>query len=468
MRLKEIENIEYFGKIPPQSIKLEKEVIGTILLEQKCFTEVAKVLTHDSFYLPAHREVFKACEQLYKENLPIDQLTVAEYLTKVKKIEEVGGIYFISQLTDTIASSANIEYHALILAQYALKRNLITQCQKTITECYQDDTDCWDVLDAHTLSISHLDITIRKSQTQILNDIMVSTIAEMQVAKDNTNELLGISCGVKRIDAITNGFANSDNIVIAGGAGEGKSTFALQTAIHASTMLNIPVLYFALEMSAKQLAWKIISSEIGESVSNIRKGNLGKQQWDMLYNAYDNKFSNTPLHITDIAGITIFDVINISRAMHSENGLGLIVIDYLQLLSADGAGKKFGTREQEVAFMSRKVKQLAKELNVPILNLSQVSRLDKSVKRPYRLSDLRESGAIEQDADMVIFLWNPEKHEVEYFDPEKPFLPGTVIPIIAKNRLGDTGIIEEVFFNGEFSRLEDRFEQYYYTIQDKF
>lgn len=446
------------GKVQPQAVDLECSILGAILIDYNAFDIVSKTINSDSFYNPSNKCIFKACNALFNRNYPIDLVTVAEELLKINQLEQIGGALYLSELTNKVASTANISVQAHILEQYSMRRKLIRHCQEATSLCYDLTSDIFDNIDNHSQKVAQITASIRKSQIQAIGNVMFDTVEDMLLAKNNKQELLGIPSGINNIDTITLGFANSDNIVIAAGAGEGKSTFALQTAINASVNYNIPVLYFSLEMVAKQLAWKIFSSEVHAKVSDIRKGNLLESQWKKIYDSYDNKYKNAPLFITDIAGLSIFDVISISRTTKSEHGLGMIVIDYLQLLNADGSNKKFGIREQEVAFISRKIKELAKELNVPILSLSQLSRMDKTTKRLYQLSDLRESGAIEQDADMVIFFWNPERHGVDRLNAnDAPFQADTIIPIIAKNRLGDTGLVENVMFNGKHSRYEDRF-----------
>lgn len=444
-----------YGKVQPQAIDLEEAVLGAILLDLKAFQEVEQILNEKCFYLERNRKVYLACKSLYLNGFPIDMLTVVEQLTKLGEIEEVGGIFAISELTNKVASSANLEYHARVLFEKYIKRELIVLGNELIKISFDGNSDAFEVTDIFQLKLAKLTENIKTQSVKKINEVAYDAILEMKENSIIKSELVGISTTLTKLDKITSGFYDSGLFVIGAGAGEGKSTLALQLTERASLTKN--VLFFALEMSSVQLAWKLFSTHLNIPIKKLIKGDLSEAQWNKLNGEVYQEIQDKKLYIYDEGGLSIFSLISICRNMKAKGQLDLVVVDYLQLLNASGGDFKHGIREQEISFISKKLKSLAKELNIPVVALSQLSRIDKSQNRLYRLSDLRESGAIEQDADGVIMIYRPSYHNVQEMSiggSVVQFEANDAIIQIEKWRLGETGICM-VKFDGGNSKFED-------------
>ncbi len=461
--------MELIGKVPPQARELEEIVLGSILTDSTAYEKIAMLLNADCFYFPENAIIYQACKTLFTKSYPIDLMTVAEELIKVGKIDDVGGILRLSDLTNLIGSTANIEYHAKILFQKYLQRQVIALSNNAINSAYNEATDPFELCEKLSLSISRLTENLKTNKISHLSEVALQTIIEMRdnATKDLTH--LGLTSGLNKIDSITLGFCKPDLIIIAGGTSEGKSTLALQIAKHVSMAQKVA--FFSLEMSSRQLVWKIFSSEINASVAQIRKGKLNSEQWKKLEGEIYEEMQQSNFYLYDEGGLSIFDLISICRSLKAKQGLDMIVIDYLQLLTAHGGDMKFGIREQEINFISKKLKVLAKELDIPVIALSQLSRIEKGTKRLYKLSDLRESGAIEQDADGVMFVFRPHYHgimDMNVNGEDMVFGEDDTIIQFAKWRLGETGITM-LKFNKEYSRFEDNYYENKETVNfDKF
>lgn len=395
------------GKMPPQAIDLEEAVLGAIMLEKDALTNVVDILKSDSFYKDAHTRIFGAIESLFARSEPVDILTVTQELKKTGELDLVGGAYYITQLTNRVASAANAEFHARIVAQKYIQRELIRISTKTINDAYEESSDVFDLLDTAEKNLfSIVEGNIKKNYDK-MSTLVKSAMEEIETLIANKGQLSGVQSGLTALDRITAGWQKSDLVVIAARPAMGKTALVLTMARNAAVEFKKPVAIFSLEMSSLQLVTRLIASESELSSEKIKKGDL--QQYEIHQLQEKTKpISEAPLFIDDTPGLSIFELRAKARRLKEQHDIQMIIIDYLQLMTAGNEGK--GNREQEIASISRALKGLAKELSIPVLALSQLSRAVESRggdKRP-QLSDLRESGAIEQDADMVIFIHRPE------------------------------------------------------------
>jgi len=441
------------GKLPPQSVELEEAVLGAMLLEKDALSTVIDVLSPESFYKEQNGKVFGAIVNLFNRSEPVDILTVTQELKRNGELEFVGGSYYVSALTNRIASSANIEFHARIVAQKYLQRELIRIGTETIKTAYEDSTDVFELLDHTTKNIFEiLDSNVRKQHDK-MSTLIAKAIEEIEIASQQTDGLLGVPSGFTALDRITGGWQKSDLLVLASRPGMGKTAFVVTMAKNAAVEFNKPVAIFSLEMSSIQLVKRLIASETELSQDKILKGNLDNHEFVQL-NERIKKLATAPLFIDDTPALTIFELRAKARRLKENQKVELIIIDYLQLMSGGSDGK--GNREQEISQISRGLKSLAKELGIPIIALSQLSRQVENrpggSKRP-QLSDLRESGAIEQDADMVMFIYRPEYYGLEVDENNEP-TKGKAEIIIAKNRHGALETVR-LRFIGQFAKFAD-------------
>src|SRR5210317_2655789 len=444
------------GKIPPQALELEEAVLGAMLIDKKGVDEVIDILQPDAFYKTSHQLIFEAIYQLFQDSQPIDLLTVSSELRKNGKLESVGGEYYLVSLTQKVASSSHIEFHSRIILQKYIQRSLIKISNEIIESAYEDATDVFDLLDEAESKL--YDVTqgnIKKSAETAQNLVIQAKKRIEEIA--NKEGLSGIPSGFDKLDKLTSGWQPSDLIIIAARPGMGKTALTLSMARNMAVNSNIPVAFFSLEMSSVQLITRLISSETGLPSEKLRTGRLEKHEWEQL-NVKVKALEKAPLFIDDTPSLSIFDLRAKARRLASQHKIKLIVIDYLQLMTA-GGGQKVGNREQEISMISRNLKALAKELNVPVIALSQLSRAVETrggSKRPL-LSDLRESGAIEQDADIVSFIYRPEYYKIdEWDDEERTPTQGQAEFIVAKHRNGGLDNIRLKFIAqlGKFDNLD--------------
>ncbi len=442
------------GKIPPQAIELEEVVLGAMMIDKKGVDEAIDILSPDAFYKEAHRYIFEAIQFLFQEGEPIDLLTVSSELKKNKKLAAIGGEYYLIQLTQKISSSAHIEYHCRIILQKFIQRSLIKISSEIIEEAYDEGTDVFDLLDnaeSKLYEVTQGNIKKSSESAQSLVSQAIKRIEEIS----NKQGLSGIPSGFTDLDKLTSGWQPSDLVIVAARPGMGKTALTLSMARNIAVSHNIPVAFFSLEMSSVQLITRLISSETGLSSEKLRTGKLEKHEWQEL-NTKVKALETAPLYIDDTPSLSIFDLRAKARRLSSQYGIQLIVIDYLQLMTGGGSNKG-GNREQEISTISRNLKALAKELNVPVIALSQLSRAVETrggTKRPL-LSDLRESGAIEQDADIVSFIYRPEYYGIENWDDEAGTeTAGQAEFIVAKHRNGGLDNIR-LSFIGNLGRFED-------------
>jgi len=447
---------EVMGKIPPQAAELEEVVLGALLLEQDAYTTVSETLKPEYFYKEAHQNVYQAITNLFMKQQPVDMLTVMEELKTMGKLEETGGAYFLSELTEKVASSAHIDYHARIIWQKYLQREIIRVSSDLQTKSYDETVDVSDLLEEAENSFFSLSQGQMKREALQINPVIDEAIARIKEAGKREDGLSGIPSGFTDLDRITSGWQKSDLVIIAARPAMGKTAFVLSMARNIAIDFNKPVAIFSLEMANVQLVNRLIVSETELPSEKIKNGNLTSYEWEQFHTKITTLI-DAPLYIDDTAGLSIFELRAKCRRLKSKHDIGIIIIDYLQLMNASGMNP--GSREQEVSLISRSLKGLAKELDVPIIALSQLNRGVESrtgdAKRP-QLSDLRESGAIEQDADMVLFIHRPEYYKITE-DIEGNSLLGIAEIIIAKHRNGATGDIRLRFKQhlARFQNLED-------------
>lgn len=422
------------GKLPPQAIDLEEAVLGAMMLEKNAVNDAIDILSPDSFYKDAHQRIFEVIHELFQESQPIDILTVTARLRQKGELDIVGGPFYISQLTNRVASSANVEYHARIISQKHIMRELIRISNDTIKDAYDETSDVFDLLDKTESNLYKVTQGNLRRDYSSMSTLIQHAIEDIEKNKNQTDGLSGVPSGFTDLDRVTSGWQKSDMVVVAARPGMGKTAFVLSMARNTAVMFNRPVAVFSLEMSAIQLVNRLIASESELPAEKLRKGNLALHEIQQLHEKI-KKLAVAPIYIDDTPALSIFELRAKCRRLKAQYNVEMIIIDYLQLMSAGNEGK--GNREQEISSISRSIKSIAKELEVPIIALSQLSRSVETRggdKRPM-LSDLRESGAIEQDADIVAFIYRPEYYNITE-DEKGQSLLGTGEIIIAKHRNG--------------------------------
>lgn len=441
------------GKLPPQAIDLEEAVLGALMLEKDALSAVIDILKPESFYDDRHKEIYAAIVELFNNSEPVDMRTVAAQLRKNGKLEFVGGSYYIAKLTSKVSSAANIEYHARIVTEMAIKRELIRVASEIHHDAYEDTTDVFQLLDKTESSLFEIsEANIRKNYDN-MQSLMAQAIHELEERKNHKDGLTGIPSGFTALDRVTSGWQKSDLVIIAARPGMGKTAFVVSALRNAAVDFNHAAAIFSLEMSSVQLVNRLISAEAELESEKIKKGSLADYEWQQLIHK-TNKLSQAPIFIDDTPALSILELRAKCRRLKAQHDVQLIVIDYLQLMSGD-ASKGGGNREQEIASISRALKGIAKELDVPVIALSQLSRAVETRggdKRP-QLSDLRESGSIEQDADMVMFLYRPEYYGITEDENGMP-TNGTGEVIIAKHRNGSLENVNLKFI-GKFTKFTD-------------
>lgn len=405
-----------YGKVPPQAKELEEAVLGAIMLEKNAFDVAVELLKPECFYVEAHQRIFRAMQGLQQKNSPIDLLTVVEELKTREELDLIGGPYYVTKLTNAVVSSANIEAHSRIILQKFIQRELIRISGEIIGDAYEDSTDVFDLLDESETKLFEITNNHLRRDFKGINSIIRETISRIEDLRTRQDEITGVPSGFSILDRITYGWQPSDLIILAARPSVGKTAFALNLARNAALHPTKPtsVAFFSLEMSAGQLVQRILSAESEIWLEKISRGRLEDHEMKQLYKKGIERLTTAPIHIDDTAALNIFELRAKCRRLKSKHGVGLIIIDYLQLMSGTNENRN-GNREQEISRISRDLKGLAKELQIPIIALSQLSRevekRKESNKMP-QLSDLRESGAIEQDADMVMFLYRPEYYDI--------------------------------------------------------
>ena len=445
------------AKIQPQDKEIEDAVLGALMLERDAYAIVCDLLRPESFYDPGNQKIYAAINKLGVMQQPIDMLTVTQQLRADGALDDVGGPVRISELTSNVASAAHIEYHARIVAQKFLARRLISFCSEIEKKSFDESYDIDDLLQEAEGKLFEISQgNLKKDFTQI-DTVINSAMEQIEAAGKRESGLSGLQTGFHNLDKLTSGWQNSDLIIIAARPAMGKTAFVLSMAKNMAVDYNTPVAIFSLEMSNLQLVNRLISNVCEIEGEKIKSGRLSRQEWEQLNSRVRSLFS-APLYVDDSPSLSILELRTKARRLVKEHGVKIIIIDYLQLMNA--TGMKFGSREQEVSMISRSLKQLAKELNIPVIALSQLSRKveerNDGNKRP-QLSDLRESGAIEQDADIVCFIHRPEYYTRSTTDAENRDIRGMAEFIVAKHRSGSVDDIEMTFV-ARFARFQNRSE----------
>ncbi|MBR6318989.1 MAG: replicative DNA helicase [Prevotella sp.] len=443
-----------YAHVQPQALEVEKAVLGALLVDKDAYAVVCEMLYPESFYEKRNQYIFEAIRDLAMAEQPVDVLTVTEQLARNGRLDEVGGAAYMAEISGRVASSANVEYHARIIAQKFLARQLIQFASDVETKAFDETIDVDELMQHAEGALFELSQkNMKKDYTQI-DPVIKRALDVLNKAAANTDGLTGVPTGYHKLDDITSGWQESDLVIIAGRPAMGKTSFALSMAKNIAADYNVPLAFFSLEMSDVQLTNRLMSNVCEIQGSKILSGQLQRDEWDRLDKRI-TKLMGAPIYIDDTPGLSVFELRTKARRLVREHGVKIIMIDYLQLMNANGM--RFSSRQEEVSTISRSLKGLAKELNIPILALSQLNRGVESRdglegKRP-QLSDLRESGAIEQDADMVLFVHRPEYYHI-YDDGEGHDLHGMAQIIIAKHRKGATGDVL-LTFRGEFTRFEN-------------
>ncbi len=446
-----------FGKVQPQAVPLEEAVIGALMLDREALPMVMDILRPESFYTEAHQIIYRAIIRLFERSNPVDLLTVTEEVRKAGEIDKIGGGYYLVELSNRVASAANIEYHARIIAQKHIQRELISVSTRTIRDAYEDTTDVFTLLDdaeKGLFAITQNNLSRSYESMGALSSKVLKQIEELSKKGDG---LTGVPTGFTDLDRLTSGFQPSDLIIVAARPGMGKTSLVLAFCLNAARDFNKGVALFSLEMASTQLVQRLISMESEIAGSKMRSGKLEDYEWQMLQSTVE-RLNSVPIFIDDTPAINIFELRAKCRRLKQQYDIQLIIIDYLQLMTGATDTSKGGNREQEIASISRALKSLAKELNVPVIALSQLSRAVETrggSKRP-QLSDLRESGSIEQDADMVAFIYRPEYYQI-LEDENGQSLKGIAEFIIAKHRHGSLETVRMKFVDtfAKFGNVDD-------------
>ncbi len=447
--------------VPPHSLDSEMAVLGAMLLDNSAISKSLELLNKDSFYLERHKIIFESIVQMFEKGTQVDVLTLSEELKKRNKFEFVGGSEYLANLMTNVPTAENVEEYCRIILEKSFKRELLKICGDLVFESIQEDTDALELVDkAERMIFQVAERRFTKNYFGI-KKILDEVIDHLsQLIEGGTKGITGIPSGFIDLDRYLGGFQKSDLIIIAARPSVGKTAFALSIARNITVDFKIPVGFFSLEMSSQQLTLRLISSQTGIDNHKIRTGNINRNDWNMMINKM-NKLWNAPLFIDDSPKMNLMELRAKARRLKAEHDVGLIIIDYLQLIDPP----KAESREREISIISRTLKQIAKELDIPIIALSQLNRVVETRKdRRPQLSDLRESGSIEQDADVVLFIYRPEIYGINVWPDTKDSTDGTAEIIIGKQRNGPTGSFRVVYLkdilrfdNGDFRYVEQEF-----------
>lgn len=431
------EETSFLTKVPPQNLEAEQAVLGAILLDNDVFHQVIEALDEEDFYRGAHRKIYAAMVELYSKNEPVDLITLTEQITQKNQLDHVGGPAYLSSLVDTIPTAANVQHYAKIVREKSILRKTISAATEIVTRGYENNEDVDSLLDFAENSIFRISDYQIKPSFYPLREIIKSSFVTIEKLFEKRELVSGIPSGFEDLDHLTSGFQNSDLIIIAGRPSMGKTSFALNIAQHAAINKSIPVAVFSLEMSKEQIAIRMLCSEARIDAHKLRGGFLSESDWPKLTRAAGT-LSEAAIFVDDTAGINVLEMRAKARRLRKDQGLALIVVDYLQLMRDKTVSE---SREQEISSISRSLKGLAKELEIPVIALSQLNRRleERQDKRP-QLADLRESGAIEQDADVILFVYREEVYHKDDADKK-----GKAEIIIGKQRNGPIGTVQLTF-----------------------
>lgn len=432
--------LDQLERIPPQNTEAEDSVIGSMLIEKEAVLTALEILTPEDFYKEQNRIIFRRMAEMAEVPEAVDVVTLSDKLRSTGELEKIGGMAELARLANFVPTAANVEYYARIVAEKAIARRLIAAATEIAAAAYRGTEEVDELLDRSEELI--FQVARRRSRESYvpLKDVLVETLEKLEYMASHGGDTVGIASGLGDLDRLTSGFQPSDLIILAARPSVGKTSLGLNVARNVALKVGLPVLVFSLEMSKEQVAQRLLCSEAALSSQKLRNGFLNEEEWRRLSSAL-GRLGEAKIFIDDTPSISVMEVRTKCRRLQAEHGLGMVIVDYLQLMRPS---KKAENRQQEISEISRSLKGLARELNVPVIALSQLSRaVEQRQKQIPQLSDLRESGAIEQDADIVMFL---------YSDPEDP--ENTIQLIVAKQRNGPTGTIR-LFFSREICRFED-------------
>ena len=436
-------------RLPPQAVEIEKAIVGAMLIDGRAVDRAIELLGKDSFYERRHGHIFSAIVTLSESGKAVDQLTVGEQLTRRGQLDMIGGVVYLAELAGGVASAANVEYHAEIVMERALGRSLIDASAEISRRAYQAQTRSDELLDWAEQRIFSLSERRLGQGPESIDSVLVQTIEQIEAARLSRSAVSGIDTGFTDLNALTSGFQPGDLIILAARPSVGKTALALSFACRAAVTHNVGVLIFSLEMTKTQVAQRLLCIETRVDLKKLRTGSMVDEDWKHLTRNL-GRLAQAPIHIDDTSQLTVLEARAKARRLQREHGVDLIIVDYLQLMTTH---ESVGSREQEVSRISRGLKALAKELKVPVLALSQLSRAveSRTDKRPM-LSDLRESGSIEQDADVVMFIYRPEVYGLK--SPDGASLQGEAEIIIGKQRNGPVGSVP-LMWNAESASFEN-------------
>lgn len=445
-------------RTPPQAIEVEQVVLGAMMLDKEAVAQAIETINSGYFYRNSHRLIFDAMSDLFEKNIEIDLITLTEALQKQKALDDVGGAYYLAEVANSTPSAANIEHHLEIVKQKALSRSLITECSNIITKAYEQSDDIDDMLDYAESKIFEISEKRLKKGFASINPILHQTFERIdKLFHSSRSGVTGVASGYKKLDELLAGFQPSDFVVLAGRPSMGKTAFALNITRNAAIDYGIPVGIFSLEMASEALVLRLLCTESKVNQMAVRTGRLSKDEMSRLTN-HVAKLMTAPIYIDDSASLNVIELRAKARRLKAEKNVQLLIIDYLQLME----GHKAENRQQEITHISRSIKGIAKELEIPVMALSQLSRATETRDRSRRpqLSDLRESGAIEQDADVVLFVYRPEYYSINEFEDGTPTHNMCEI-IVGKQRNGPVGTSRLTFLKeyGKFGDPADLFQE---------
>lgn len=438
------------GRVPPQAVDVEMAVLGAMLLEKEAIAKAVEVLDETAFYKPGHQQIFAAMIGLFERSEPVDLITLMDELRRRGQLEKIGGEVYLTELTTKITSSANIEFHAHIVLEKALMRQLISSSSEVINRAYHETEDALDLLDQAEQRIFQISEQRMKKSFVSMNTAVHSTMELLESIHGKHSGITGVPSGFAELDNVTGGFQKSDMVIVAGRPSQGKTALVLSIARNASVLHNVPIGFFSLEMSTQQLVMRLICAEARVDAHSVRTGRLPEDEWRKLSTSVGRLYK-AKIFIDDTPALGILELRAKARRLKAEHNIGLVVVDYLQLMQGP---RNVQSREQEISTISRSLKALAKELSIPVLALSQLNRAveARGDKRPM-LADLRESGAIEQDADVVLFVHRPEMYGIDK-DEGGNSTEGTSEIIVGKQRNGPTGSVRLAFVK-QYARFEN-------------
>ena len=440
-----------FDRVPPQSLEAETAVLGSMMIDNDCIGKVIEILNSDFFYRTVHKKIFTASINLFEKNEPVDLITLSDELKRQKTLEDIGGTYYLTELAETVASSANIEYHARIVLEKYLLRKLIEESAGIAKDCYESEEDVYHIIDHAEQKIFRLSEKQLRKSFQHIKPIMHEAFDFIEKFHERKGSVTGAETGFTKLDELTSGFQPSELIIIAGRPSMGKTALSLNIARNIAVDSRTSVGFFSLEMSERQLALRLLCAEARVDAHSLRTGHLAEDELQKL-STCAGKLTEAPIYIDDTPGMGILELRAKARRLKKEKDVGIIIVDYLQLMQGP---RNVESRQQEISMISRSMKNLAKELDVPVLALSQLSRAVETRggdRRPM-LSDLRESGAIEQDADVVLFIYRQEFYRTEE-EVKMKQLEGKAEVIIGKQRNGPVGTIHLSFVK-KWARFEN-------------